>query len=177
MILACSGTEPGDDRVARSPVISLPTPHATHPRRTLRHVYFTGHRRRHLAFDVVIRGGTVVDGTGAPPVRADIGITGERITAVGDIPASSSDSARTIDASGLHISPGFIDVHAHSDGALLSDGQHASGIRQGVTTEIIAPDGLTLAPLSAENYRLYRWYLSGILGLPPEGLDMLTGPR
>jgi N-acyl-D-amino-acid deacylase len=125
-----------------------------------------------VSFDVVIRGGTVIDGTGKPGFKADVGISGKRITAVGDLPASASEDARTIDADGLHISPGFIDVHSHADGALLNDGQHASGIRQGVTTEIIAPDGLTLAPLSAENYRMYRWYLSGILGLPPEDLDM-----
>jgi len=125
-----------------------------------------------LAFDVVIRGGTVVDGTGAPPVKADIGITGDRITTVGDIPASASESAKVLDATGLHISPGFIDVHSHADAALLNDGQHASGIRQGVTTEIISPDGLTLAPLSPKNYEMYRWYLSGILGWAPEGLDM-----
>jgi N-acyl-D-amino-acid deacylase len=125
-----------------------------------------------LAFDVIIRGGTVVDGTGAPPVKADIGITGERISAVDNIPASASDSAKSIDAAGLHISPGFIDVHSHADAALLNDGQHASGIRQGVTTEIISPDGLTLAPLSVENYKMYRWYLSGILGFAPEDLDM-----
>ncbi len=77
-----------------------------------------------------------------------------------------------IDARGLTVSPGFIDVHAHSDGALLIDGQHANGIRQGITTEIIAPDGLMYAPLPADKYRQYRWYLSGILGLPPEDLDM-----
>ena len=63
-----------------------------------------------MAFDVVIRGGTVVDGTGAAPVKADIGISGERITAVGEIPTTARESAKTIDASGLHISPGFIDV-------------------------------------------------------------------
>lgn len=125
-----------------------------------------------MAFDVVIRGGMVIDGTGTAPVKADIGIYGERITAVGDIPASASESAKTIDADGLHISPGFIDVHSHADAALLNDGQHASGIRQGVTTEIISPDGLTLAPLSPENYEMYRWYLSGILGWASEGLDM-----
>ncbi|MCZ6538418.1 MAG: amidohydrolase family protein, partial [Chloroflexi bacterium] len=125
-----------------------------------------------MAFDVVVRGGTVVDGTGKPGIKTDIGVSGKRIAAVGNLPASASENARTIDAEGLHVSPGFIDVHSHADGALLLDGQHASGIRQGVTTEIIAPDGLTLAPLSAENYRMYRWYMSGILGLPPEDLDM-----
>lgn len=125
-----------------------------------------------MAFDVVIRGGTVVDGTGKPGFKADIGISGDRITAIGDLPESATENARTINAKNLHVSPGFIDVHSHADAALLNDGQHASGIRQGITTEIIAPDGLTLAPLSPDNYRMYRWYLSGILGLPPEDLDM-----
>ncbi|MBT5477004.1 MAG: amidohydrolase family protein, partial [Chloroflexi bacterium] len=121
-----------------------------------------------MAFDVIIRGGTVVDGTGAAPLKADIGITGERITAIGDIPKSASESTKTIDATGLHISPGFIDVHSHADVALLNDGQHAQGIRQGVTTEIISPDGLSLAPLSAEKYKMYSTYLSGILDVAPD---------
>lgn len=125
-----------------------------------------------MAFDIVIRGGTVVDGTGRPGFTADIGIERQRITAVGELPKSTSEQAQVIDAKGLHVSPGFIDVHSHADVALLKDGQHASGIRQGVTTEIIAPDGLTLAPLSAKNLRMYGWYLSGILGQPPDDLDM-----
>ncbi len=123
-----------------------------------------------MHFDLLISGGTVVDGTGAPGRRADVGINGKEIAALDDL--SEATATRVIDATGLTVTPGFIDVHAHSDGALLADGQHANGIRQGITTEIIAPDGLTLAPLSVENYRMYRWYLSGILGLPPENLDM-----
>lgn len=125
-----------------------------------------------MTIDIVIRGGNVIDGTGSAPVKTDIGINGDRITIVDSIPVSAEQSSKTIDATGLHISPGFIDVHSHADGALLNDGQHASGIRQGVTTEIIAPDGLTLAPLSRANYTMYRWYLSGILGWAPENLDM-----
>ena len=125
-----------------------------------------------MVFDVIIRGGIVVDGTGAAPGKADIGITGERITAIGDIPKSASESTKTIDATGLHISPGFIDVHSHADVALLNDGQHAQGIRQGVTTEIISPDGLSLAPLSAEKYKMYSTYLSGILDVAPDDIDM-----
>ncbi len=121
-------------------------------------------------FDVVIRGGTVVDGTGAPPFRADVGVAGERIEAVGDL--SAADAARVLDASGMAVSPGFIDTHAHSDGALLLDPQHASGLRQGITTEFLGQDGLSYAPLSADNYRMYRRYLSGLLGLPPGDLDM-----
>ena len=121
-------------------------------------------------FDVVIRGGTVVDGTGAPPFPGDVGVAGERIEAVGDL--SAAEAARTIDASGMAVSPGFIDTHAHSDGVLLLDPQHASGLRQGITTEFLGQDGLSYAPLSADNYRTYRRYLSGLLGLPPGDLDM-----
>ena len=121
-------------------------------------------------FDLIISGGTVVDGTGAPGIRADVGINAERIEAIGDL--SQAGARRVIDATGLTVSPGFIDSHAHSDGVLLWDPQHANGLRQGVTTEILGQDGLSYAPMSAENYRTYRRYLSGILGEPPEDLDM-----
>ena len=120
-------------------------------------------------FDLVIRGGDVVDGTGALRVRADVGITGDEITAIGDL--EDAETGDTIDAAGLIVAPGFIDTHAHSDGALLNDPQHENGIRQGITTEIIAQDGMSFAPLSSENYRSHRQYLSGILQPPPEDLD------
>ena len=121
-------------------------------------------------FDVVIVGGTIVDGTGAPGYRADVGVAGETIEAIGDL--SQAEARRVIDATGLTVSPGFIDTHAHSDGVLLIDPQHANGLRQGITTEILGQDGLSYAPLSAENYRANRRYLSGLLGEPPEDLDM-----
>ena len=123
-----------------------------------------------MMFDVLIAGGTVVDGTGRPGFPADVWIKGKTIAHVGNL--SGATAARIIDASGLTVSPGFIDAHAHADGALLVDGQHASGIRQGITTEIICPDGLGYAPLPPDGYRMYRQYLSGILGLPAEDLDM-----
>ena len=123
-----------------------------------------------MSFDTIISGGTVIDGSGTPGVRADVGISGKEITAVGDL--SKAQAGRVIDAAGLTVTPGFIDVHAHSDGALLIDGQHANGIRQGVTTEILCPDGLSYAPLSRDDYLMYRKYLSGILGFPPADLDM-----
>ena len=121
-------------------------------------------------FDVAIIGGTVVDGSGAPGYRADVGVVGERIEAIGDL--SQAEAGRLIDAAGLVVSPGFIDTHTHSDGVLLVDPQHANGLRQGITTEILGQDGLSYAPLSAKNYRVYRRYLSGLLGEPPEDLDM-----
>ena len=121
-------------------------------------------------FDLVIAGGTVVDGTGAAGYRADVGINGEAIEAIGDL--SGAEARRVIDATGLVVSPGFIDTHVHCDGPLLVDPQHASSLRQGVTTEVLGQDGLSYAPLSPENYRVYRRYLAGILGEPPEDLDM-----
>ena len=121
-------------------------------------------------FDLVILGGNVVDGTGDPAYRADVGIRGERIDAIGDL--AKSETRRVIDATGLVVAPGFIDTHAHSDGVLLVDPQHANGLRQGVTTEILGQDGLSYAQLSPENYRVYRRYLTGLLGEPPEDLDM-----
>ncbi len=121
-------------------------------------------------FDVLILGGTVIDGSGAPGFRADVGVNGDTIEAIGDL--SRAGARRVLDATGLAVCPGFIDTHAHSDGVLLWDPQHANGLRQGITTEILGQDGLSYAPLSAENYPVYRRYLSGILGEPPEDLDM-----
>jgi N-acyl-D-amino-acid deacylase len=121
-------------------------------------------------FDVVIAGGTVVDGTGRPGYRGDVGIAGETIAAIGDL--SRAETGRRIDASGHVVSPGFIDTHTHSEGALLVDPQHANGIRQGITTEFLGIDGMSYAPLSAYNFKTYRHWLGGLLGDPPEDLDM-----
>lgn len=121
-------------------------------------------------FDVIIKNGSLIDGSGKPRVRSDIAIKGEKIEAMGDL--SNAPSKDIIDASGKVVSPGFIDAHAHSDGILLTDPQHESGLRQGITTEILGQDGLSYAPLSPANYRMYRQYLSGLLGLPPSNLDM-----
>ena len=120
--------------------------------------------------DVVISGGDVVDGTGARAYRADVGIRGERIACIGDL--SQVVAARVIDAKGLTVSPGFIDTHTHSEGDLLVDPQHACGLRQGITTEFLGIDGMSYAPLSHDNYLAYRRWLKGLLGEPPEDLDM-----
>ena len=121
-------------------------------------------------FDLLIKNGIVIDGSGQTRIQADIGIIGEKITFIGD--STGKDSNEVINAKGLIVSPGFIDAHAHHDGVLLNNPQHASSLRQGVTTEILGQDGLSYAPLSSENYKIQRKYLSGILGMPPENLDM-----
>src|SRR5436190_10150857 len=125
-----------------------------------------------IVFDLVIRNGTVVDGSGGTGVHADVGIRGGLIEAIGDLAAA--DAARSIDASGLAVAPGFVDTHTHSEGPLLTDPQHAYGIRQGITTEVVALDGVSYAPLSRPNYLLYRRYLAGLLGEPPLDVDTST---
>ena len=120
----------------------------------------------------MLRGGTVVDGTGAPAFSADVAVDGARISAVGDLSGMAAE--REIDASGLTVSPGFIDTHAHSDGVLLRDPVHAHGLRQGVTTEFITQDGLSYALLSTENLDSYGRYIAGLYGPPPTDLDMST---
>jgi N-acyl-D-aspartate/D-glutamate deacylase len=106
-------------------------------------------------YDLVIRGGRVVDGTGNPWFLGDVAIRGERIVAVGRIPAAQAK--REIDAKGLVVAPGFIDMHSHSDTLLLEDGHAQSKIRQGVTTEILGEGGSAgpnLGQLSPQKMRV-----------------------
>ena len=89
-----------------------------------------------MELDLVIRGGTVVDGSGQPGQRADVGVSGDRISAVGDL--SAATAAQTLDATGLVVTPGFIDIHTHSEFSLLLDPRGESKVRQGVTTEVVS---------------------------------------
>jgi N-acyl-D-amino-acid deacylase len=86
-------------------------------------------------FDVLIRNGQVLDGTGAAAVTVDVGIRGDRIAAVGQLGARTA--RRTIDATGLVVAPGFIDLHTHSEMPLIADGTAQSKVRQGVTLDIM----------------------------------------
>ena len=90
-------------------------------------------------YDLVIRNGRVVDGTGNPWFRGDLAIRGDRIVALGLIP-ENVPARRVIDASGRVVAPGFIDIHSHSDWVLFEDGGAPSKIRQGVTTEVLGED-------------------------------------
>jgi len=91
-------------------------------------------------FDLIVRGGQVVDGSGGQEAtRADVGITGDRITRVGDL--SGASAGREIDATGLIVAPGFIDVQGQSGTTLYVDGNGESHLRQGITTEIIGEGG------------------------------------
>jgi N-acyl-D-aspartate/D-glutamate deacylase len=94
-------------------------------------------------YDLIIRGGHVVDGTGNPWYLADVAVEGDRIAAVGRLPAGAGK--REIDATGLVVAPGFIDMHSHSDWVLLEDGDAQSKVRQGVTTEVLG-EGSSAGP-------------------------------
>lgn len=94
--------------------------------------------------DLLFLGGRVVDGSGNPAIRADVGILGDRITAVGDL--RSVSAARVIDARGLTVVPGFIDIHSHADAALVSESlelrRAPNLVAQGITTVVGGPDGM-----------------------------------
>jgi N-acyl-D-amino-acid deacylase len=99
------------------------------------------------AFDIIIKGGAVYDGTGGPERRADVGIRGDRIAAVGDL--KSATAATVIDATNLAVAPGFINMLSWSTESLILDGRSQGELRQGVTTQIFG-EGESMGPLSAE---------------------------
>jgi N-acyl-D-amino-acid deacylase len=120
-------------------------------------------------FDVLIRGGQVVDGTGAPAARLDVGIAGGRVAAVDKL--DGAGASLLIDASGLVVAPCFIDVHVHSELARLGGPDRFSGVLDGVTTELMSPDGFSWAPLPADRLREVKDYLQVFYGDPDIGWD------
>lgn len=119
-------------------------------------------RSREARYDLLVRGGTVLDGTGAPGVRADVAVRGDRIVAVGVMPGATARD--TLDATGLVVAPGFIDMLGHSEYPLLRDGRALSKITQGITTEItgevtsvVPVNENTLRELPAEYRPLVDW--------------------
>jgi N-acyl-D-amino-acid deacylase len=112
-------------------------------------------------FDLLIKGGRVVDGTGAPARDADVGVSDGRIAAIG---ALDGDAGTVIDASGLVVAPGFIDVHSHDDTALLRDPLLDFKLAQGVTTVVCGNCGAGAAPANERLEAFYRRGVEGILG-------------
>ncbi|HEY8368851.1 MAG TPA: D-aminoacylase [Thermodesulfobacteriota bacterium] len=118
--------------------------------------------------DLLIRGGRVVDGTGRPAFRADVAIEGGRIRAVGLLP--QAEARRVIDATGRVVAPGFLDLHSHSELALLADPFNPPKLEQGFTFELLGQDGLSVAPLTPAATAATRQALAGLAGDPP-GID------
>ena len=120
------------------------------------------------AVDLLLSGGMVMDGTGTPAVRADVAVRDGRIVEVGDLDTAGAD--RVVDVRGLTVVPGFIDMHAHSDIAVLSHPLHDAKVRQGVTLEVVGQDGLSYAPIDDDTLPVLRAQLRGWNG-DPDDLD------
>jgi N-acyl-D-amino-acid deacylase len=118
---------------------------------------------------LALRGATVVDGTGSPRYRADVVIAGGRIAEIAS-PGAPIVADRSIDVAGLVLAPGFIDMHAHSDLALLAEPAHLAKISQGVTLELLGQDGLAYAPVDDVTLDGIRRQIAGWNG-DPEGFD------
>ncbi len=114
--------------------------------------------------DIVITNARIYDGCSNPPYKADMAICKDRIEEIGN--CSAYEARERIDAKGLALAPGFVDTHVHSDLMLLYDRQHANGLCQGVTTEILGQDGLSYAPLSGDRLEDYVKYIAGLNGNP-----------
>lgn len=109
-------------------------------------------------FDVLFRGGRVLDGTGGPAFVADVGVIGAEIVAVGKLDGATA--GRVIDATGLHVVPGFIDMHSHADRSFVSDNMEARRahnlVMQGITTSVFGPDGRNPIWPIADEMATYR---------------------
>ncbi len=119
--------------------------------------------------DLLLHNARIVDGSGNPWYRGDVGIQGERIVAAGRVVAV--EAGRTIDCRDLIVSPGFIDMHSHADVMLLAEPRHEGKILQGVTTDVLGQDGLSYAPASPPTLQLLRRQIAACNGNPPVGWD------
>ena len=130
------------------------------------------------SYDVLLRNGTLIDGSGSPAFQADLAIQGDRIAAIGHLEGISR--ACEIDAQGLIVAPGFIDVHTHDDAALIARPEMLPKLTQGVTTVIAGNCGISGAPYSKPGFlRIFcAWCSSPIGVLPRRWINICKGsPR
>ena len=119
-----------------------------------------------MTADLIIRGGTVVDGSGAPGRRADVAITGDRITEIGD----GIDGTRTLDATGHVVAPGFIDIHTHYDAQVFWDPALTPSSWHGVTSVVAGNCGFSIAPCRPDHRELMVHTLEHVEDMSPATL-------
>ncbi len=121
-----------------------------------------------MAHDLVIKGGTLVDGTGAAARRADIGIDGDRITAVGEVDAGGA--GQVIDAEGRHVTPGFVDLHSHLDAQIGWDPLMSSSCWHGVTSVVMGNCGMTFAPVRPGQAEVLAGLMESVEDIPASAI-------
>ncbi|HEY7252835.1 MAG TPA: D-aminoacylase [Methylomirabilota bacterium] len=125
-----------------------------------------------MDFDLVVRGGTIVDGTGRPGVRGDVGIRGGQIAALGNV---TGNSAQTLDAGGLVVAPGFVDVHTHYDAQVMWDRMLTISPWHGVTTVVMGNCGFGVAPTRPDHRGLIMRTLEKVEGMSLDALETGLG--
>ena len=125
-------------------------------------------------FDLLISGGTIIDGTGSEGYPGAVGISGDTLSVLrGNV--DGAEAVRAIDARGKVVCPGFIDLHSHAGLTILGEPNHDPKVRQGVTTELVGIDGISHAPFrTVDELNRYIWMDSGLNGYPPVPADWLT---
>jgi N-acyl-D-amino-acid deacylase len=123
-------------------------------------------------FDLIIRNGKIIDGTGSPWYYGDIGISNGIIKKIGKL--NHIESVETIDAQQQIVSPGFIDMHTHSDLVILDEPLIEAKVRQGITTDLLGQDGIAAAPLPSEYVSPWKKNMAGLNGSPPIEWDWRT---
>ncbi len=121
-----------------------------------------------MPHDLIIRDGTVFDGTGAPGARADVAIDGDRVTAIGNL--AEATAAREINAAGLTVTPGFVDLHTHLDAQISWDPHMTSSSWHGVTTALIGNCGVTFAPVTGAGRSTLAEMMESVEDIPREAI-------
>ena len=121
-----------------------------------------------MAHDLIIRNGTIVDGTGAPGYVADLAIDGDRISAIGDL--SGEVATKEIDATGQIVSPGFIDLHTHLDAQVGWDPYMTSSSWHGVTTVLMGNCGVTFAPVRPDDRQFLAEMMESVEDIPRDAI-------